>query len=193
MPRRYPRGKKGMSLVITIIGVLIYLAAYLGWLDPITKKLETSDPGLYPVVSYSDGDTITIDMHGVDEEIRFIGIDTPETHDPRKNVQCGGREASAYTKKRIGQFGKVRLASDPLSSNRDRYNRLLRYVYLPDGTFMNKTLVREGYAFAYTSFPFTNSASFLKLEDEAKNQKRGLWAFCKPYVNDYGGYTSNDL
>ena len=185
--------RKHLSLLSLVVLIVVLLAQHYGWFDKFNNSVSEVNPGLYHVVSYSDGDTITVDMNGHDEEIRFIGVDTPETHDPRKNVQCGGPEASAFTKKRIGAYGKVRLQSDVLSSNRDRYNRLLRYVYLPDGTLMNRNLIVNGHGFAYTYFPFSKSAQFTKDEALAKQAKIGLWAHCNPSPNEYGGYTSNDL
>lgn len=191
--KRYRYRKTHLSWLSLAVIVFVLLAQHFGWFERLNTVITTNDPGLYHVVSYSDGDTITVDMNGRKEEIRFIGVDTPETHDPRKNVQCGGPEASAFTKQTIGAFGKVRLELDALSSNRDRYDRLLRYVYLPDGTLMNETLIQKGYGFAYTYFPFTKSARFLRDEQAAKGAKLGLWSHCTPQPNDYGGYTSNDL
>jgi micrococcal nuclease len=143
------------------------------------------------VVSFSDGDTVTVDMNGTDETIRFIGVDTPEVHDPRKAVQCFGEAASAFTKQIIGA-NHLRLEADPLNTNRDRYNRLLRYVYLPDGRLVNAEIIRQGYGFAYLGFPFSKSETFASLEKEARQQSRGLWGECKPSMNEFGGYTSED-
>jgi micrococcal nuclease len=193
---RYFR-KKHFSWPLLFIMVALLIAQQFGWLGKPASAahtaFENNNPGLYTVVSYSDGDTITVDMNGSQETIRFIGVDTPETHDPRKKVQCGGPEAAAYTKKTIGRTGKVRLGSDALSSNRDRYDRLLRYVYLPDGTLMNENLIQNGYGFAYTYFPFSKSALFAKDEAMALSARKGLWSHCTPQPNDFGGYTSNDL
>lgn len=130
-------------------------------------------------------------MDGTQEEIRFIGVDTPETQDPRKAVQCFGKAASDFTKQLIGNQ-PVRLEADALSSNRDRYNRLLRYVYLPDGRLVQAEIVKAGYGFAYTSFPFTKSEEFSTYQREAREQSRGLWKDCTPTQNTFGGFTSND-
>ncbi|MCA9325616.1 thermonuclease family protein [Candidatus Saccharibacteria bacterium] len=191
MSRRLRR--RHVTWLSLAIALFLLIGQHYGWFDTFNDLVNSGNPGLYRVVSYADGDTITVDMNGHDEEIRFIGVDTPETHDPRKNVQCGGPAASVYTKKRISAYGKVRLQSDALSSNRDRYNRLLRYVYLPDGTLMNENLIQNGYGFAYTYFPFSKSAKFIKDEATAQAAKKGLWGYCKPTPNQYGGYTSNDL
>jgi micrococcal nuclease len=146
---------------------------------------------MYTVVRVDDGDTIVVDMAGTEEKIRFIGLDTPETQDPRKPVQCYGQAASAQAKSLIGN-GPVRLESDPLSSNRDRYNRLLRYVYLSDGQLVNLAMIEQGYGFAYLSFPFTKSDEFAAAQTTAREQNRGLWSSCTPQPNQYGGYTSNN-
>jgi len=145
----------------------------------------------YQVTKVDDGDTIIIDMNGAAEKVRFIGVDTPETKDPRKAVQCYGKLASEFTKNKINNQ-RVRLEADELNTNRDRYNRLLRYVYLPDGTLLNAEIIRQGYGFAYTSFPFTQKEEFKQLEDFARTNNIGLWGSCQPNKNKYGGYTSKD-
>lgn len=180
------------KLVSLLIGlVLAGLGYFLNQQQPPASVLGTVSPGYYRVTEVADGDTIVIDMSGTAERVRFIGVDTPETQDPRKAVQCFGKAASEFTKKLIGS-DPVRLESDPLSTNRDRYNRLLRYVYLPDGRLLEEEIIREGYGFAYTSFPFTKTEHFKQLETEARTQGRGLWGNCTPTVNEHGTFTSND-
>lgn len=191
MKYRRPRlSRKNFSWTTFVIVLFILIGQHYGWFDWLSEQAVSSQPGLYHVLSVEDGDTIVIDMHGKDERIRFIGVDTPETKDPRKPVQCYGPEASAFTKRTIGTQ-RVRLASDPLSNNRDRYERLLRYVYLPDGTLVNQLLITSGYGFAYTSFPFAKSAVFVREEAAAQKANRGVWKHCQPYLNEYGVYTSN--
>jgi len=156
---------------------LVWTVKNQGWWEKSTR-IAQSQPGFYSVIRISDGDTITVNMNGNLEEIRFIGVDTPETHDPRKPVQCYGQEAADYTKKLlVGQ--KVRLQADSLNTNRDRYNRLLRYVYLADGSLIEAKLIAEGYGFAYTLFPFEKASEFLSYEHLAKQTGRGLWAACQ--------------
>lgn len=130
-------------------------------------------------------------MNGAVETVRFIGVDTPETHRPNTPVQCYGPEAANFTRTRIEKYGKVRLQADPLDTNRDRYNRLLRYVYLPDDTLMNELLIKQGYGFAYLGFPFSKTLQFAADQKSAQNSRAGLWSACHPTVNQYGGYTSN--
>ena len=115
----------------------------------------------------------------------MIGVDTPETHRPNTPVQCYGVEAAEYTKKLIGG-NKVRLQADPLNTNRARYDRLLRYVYLPDGTLVEKRLISEGYGFAYTQFPFFKTQEFKGYEESAKATSKGLWSACEVTVQSNG-------
>ncbi len=183
-------GRRKVTWLSLSITLFVLIGQQYGWFDWLNARAEINQPGLYRVVKFDDGDTIAVDMNGTTETIRFIGVDTPETHDPRKPVQCFGPEAATYTKLTVGAQ-RVRLASDPLSSNRDRYDRLLRYVYLPDGTLLNEQLIKTGHGFAYTYFPFTKSALFTKDEAVAQKAKIGVWKFCKPVANQYGGYTSN--
>lgn len=192
MTRRLLPHKKSLPWLTLALVIFISAGQYFGWFNMPEQVAQTSQPGLYRVVKFFDGDTIAVNMNGHIEKIRFIGVDTPETHDPRKPVQCGGPNAAAYTKKTIGHQ-KVRLVSDILSDNRDRYDRLLRYVYLPDGTLLNDQLIKTGHGFAYTYFPFSKSVQFIKDERSARHNHRGLWGYCHPKPNKYGGYTSPPL
>jgi micrococcal nuclease len=142
-------------------------------------QVHKSTPSGYYFVTYVvDGDTIEVDMNGVREKVRLIGVDTPETHHPTKPVQCFGLKAADYTKTHV-EHVNVRLESDPINQNRDRYQRLLRYVYLEDGTLWNAKLIEDGYGHALTAFPFTKVDEFTKLETEARVQSRGLWNECQ--------------
>ncbi|MCZ6752535.1 MAG: thermonuclease family protein, partial [Acidobacteria bacterium] len=100
------------------------------------------------VVRVVDGDTLLLDRK---ERVRLIGVDTPETVDPRRPVERFGKEASAFMK-RMAEGKKVRLEYD--QDRKDRFGRTLAYVYLEDGTFLNAEIVRQGYGHAYTQFPF---------------------------------------
>lgn len=117
-----------------------------------------------------DGDTIVVQGVGT---VRLIGVDTPETVDPRRPVQYFGREASAFTRG-VAAGKVVRLEFDV--DRRDRYGRTLAYVYLPDGMFLNAEIVRQGYGHAYTQFPFKFLEQFRTYEREARQVGRGLWA-----------------
>lgn len=181
--------RKLLNLLVSLL-VLVIGAYVVPRVETAGTDKAPAPAGMYRIAQFNDGDTITVDMAGIEERIRMIGVDTPETEDPRKPVQCFGKAASSFTKQLIGQQ-PVRLEADPFNTNRDRYNRLLRYVYLPDGRLVNAEIIREGYGFAYTGFPFAKLDEFRQLQTEARQANRGLWANCKPEVNQYGGYTSN--
>lgn len=185
------RRKHGISLALLIVAAFIWVGQTYGWFGDMKQGVVTNQPGLYSVDHFVDGDTITVNMNGKIETIRMIGVDTPETHKPNTPVQCYGPAAAAFTKNIIGNQ-KVRLASDSLSTNRDRYNRLLRYVYLSDGTNLDKKLIQDGYGFAYTYFPFTKSAEFSQAQSEAQKANKGLWGNCKPYEESNGRWQSNN-
>jgi micrococcal nuclease len=137
------------------------------------QTVETTTTTLATITRVIDGDTVEL---STGQRLRYIGIDTPETVDPRKGVQCFGKEASAYNKSIVlGQ--KVRLDKDV--SDVDRYHRLLRYVYLEDGTFVNLKLVTEGYARAATFPPDVEySKVFVAAEAVARQAGKGLWGKC---------------
>ena len=183
--------KQLITLGLGLIGLAIGALQQHNIVAPIATLAEKNQPGLYSVVEFTDGDTITVNMDGTKEKVRFIGVDTPETHDPRKAVQCFGLAAATFTKTILGT-NKVRLEADPQNTNRDRYSRLLRYVYLPDGRLVNAEIIKQGYGFAYTSFPFEKLEEFKNYQTEAQAKKLGLWGSCQPELNKYGGYTSSD-
>jgi endonuclease YncB( thermonuclease family) len=191
LPRSLQKRLIVLGVTVLIAGVTA-LGQHFGWFKDPSKTLQTADPGMYAINHFVDGDTIAVNMNGKVEKVRFIGVDTPETHKPNTPVQCFGEEAAAHTKQIIGSQ-RVRLEADSQSTNRDRYDRLLRYVYLADGTNVNESLVRNGYAFYYPYFPFTKSAQFATDQQEAQDEHLGLWAHCKPSPTDGGGYTSNSL
>ena len=125
-----------------------------------------------------DGDTFVAAVAGRSERIRVIGVDTPETVDPDRPVQPYGKEASHFAKAMLTDR-TVRLEGDV--EPRDRYGRLLAYVWLPDGTFWNALLAAEGYAQLITIPPDVSYAGlFRELVDEARRANRGLWAGRSP-------------
>lgn len=187
------RRRQLTAILSAVVALIIAGAAQqLGWFETPIDQLEQNQPGLYKVVRFSDGDTITVDMNGKNETIRMIGVDTPETHDPDTPVQCYGMAASAYTKELIGDQ-KVRLEADPTNQNRDRYNRLLRYIYLPDGRLVQSEIIKNGYGFSYTQFPFLKTEEFNALETEAKANNRGLWGNCTVTVEPSGREQTNPV
>lgn len=176
------------ALLSFILAGFVWLGQKQGWLEqPLVEKdvsqtndtinKETLKPDEAVVVSVVDGDTIKVAINGQKETVRLIGVDTPETRDPRKPVQCFGDAASNFTKNLVSDK-KVRLESDSKSSNRDRYDRILRYVYLQDNTLVNIEIISQGYGFAYTSFEFDKINEFKLAEKQAREGNLGLWGSC---------------
>lgn len=144
--------------------------------QPTTVQPSVSQYAYYSVVEVVDGDTIKINMNGEVETLRLIGMDTPETVDPRKTVQCFGKEASNKAKELL--LGKkVRIEMDPTQGERDKYNRLLAYVYRDDGLFYNKYMIEQGYAHEYTySTPYKYQVDFKVAQKLAQTAQLGLWS-----------------
>lgn len=135
-------------------------------------------PGDATVVRIVDGDTIRVDVAGGEEAVRLIGIDTPETHGRGGLRECFGEEATEYVAALIPAGTPVRLVRDVEA--RDRYGRLLAYVYrAEDDLFVNLALARDGYAAAATFPPnVTYADRFVAAAAEARSAGRGLWGAC---------------
>jgi|GEM_PF-3281053 len=186
--RSFYRHKKIVSSIILLI---VFGLSYLLEGDQIkntiskSKERENTKKELVKVIKVVDGDTITIEGG---KKVRYIGIDAPETKDPRKPIQCFGKEATLKNKELVeGKF--IYLEKD--ISNLDKYGRLLRYVWLPlensdskvnkskQNLLVNDYLVRQGFAYA-VSFPpdIKHQDLFIEAQKEARANNRGLWANC---------------
>ncbi len=125
------------------------------------------------VVAVVDGDTIRVEIDGDPFRVRYIGIDAPETGESGSPREWMSAEATE-TNRRLVEGRSVYLQKDV--SETDRYGRLLRYVYLEDGTFVNAELVRLGHATAATFPPDVNQQPHLQeMERQAREARRGLW------------------
>lgn len=144
---------------------------------PVNTPATDTNAVYYKVTSVSDGDTIKVNINGKTETVRLIGVDTPETKDPRKPVQCFGKQASDFTTQQLNGTD-VRLEPDTTQQERDKYGRLLRYVYMPNGTLFNELLVSSGYAYEYTyqNNPYQFHDDFIKAQRVAQIEGRGLWS-----------------
>ncbi|MFA6405438.1 MAG: thermonuclease family protein [Candidatus Paceibacterota bacterium] len=143
--------------------------------DTVNTNIAPKSGELVKVVRVVDGDTINVEINGKIEPVRYIGIDTPETVDPRKPVQCFGVEASKKNKELV-EGKMVRLETD--ITDRDKYNRLLRYIWLDD-TLINQVLVEQGYAKSYSYPPDVKyQDKFVAAEKQARENKLGLWTAC---------------
>lgn len=179
-----------LGICLAAAACAAYIGQRAGWLHS-AQTTGDNQPGLYSINHFVDGDTIAVNMNGKTESVRLIGVDTPETHKPNTPVQCYGPAAAAYTKNLIGH-SQVRLQADSESDNRDRYGRLLRYVYVPDGRLVENELIKNGYGFAYTQFAFSKASEFRALQDEAQAAHKGLWANCSPYQESSGRWQTNN-
>ena len=150
---------------------------------PVSPNVEvkstitsSSLPTFYTVTGIVDGDTIKISMDGSVETLRLMGMDTPETVDPRKSVQCFGKEASDKAKELLSGR-KIRIETDITQGARDKYDRLLAYVYRDDGLFYNKSMIEQGYAHEYTyNLPYKYQSEFKSAQVAAQSSHLGLWS-----------------
>ena len=129
-----------------------------------------------------DGDTVRVDIDGVSEDVRLIGIDTPETVHPTRPVECFGPEASAHIAELLPEGTAVVLQRD--TEERDHFGRLLAYVVrADDGLFVNEAMVRGGFAEVLTIAPnVTHTATFTAAAAEARRDGLGLWVACSGAV-----------
>jgi micrococcal nuclease len=149
-------------------GLATSKAERASWPDPPKDAVPVR------VQRVTDGDTFVATVKGRRERIRIIGVDTPESVDPRRPDEPFGEEASNFAKRYL-DGATVRLAGDV--EPRDRYGRMLAYVWLEDGTFWNALLAAEGYAQQLTIPPNVTYADlFRRLVSEARRSNRGLWA-----------------
>lgn len=177
---------KGLSFITSLFFFALALAIFREILVNHSVQIQTphitignvvsAGKTLYTVTRVIDGDTIEIDLDGNKEKIRLLGINTPETVDPRRPVQCFGKEASQRMKS-LAEGESVYIEYDDTQTVRDVYDRLLAYVYLQDGQMLNRKMIAEGYAYEYTyHVPYIHQKEFRDLMTFAKNNKRGLWA-----------------
>lgn len=157
--------KKIAILILTLAGLVTTLI--------FTQPEEAGNNETGRVVRVIDGDTIQLEMAGRNVRVRYIGIDAPESG---RTVECFGREATEFHRALVaGQA--LRLERDV--NETDRFGRLLRYAYLPDGRMVNEVLVREGYALARSFPPDVKHQDRLRAaEREARQARRGLWGRC---------------
>lgn len=169
--------------VVCIIGLIIWgsfaLHAY--------SEVVIDPDAYYLVESVVDGDTFKVDVGASNVgssdsqviTVRVLGINTPETVDPRRPVQCYGPEASKEAKSLLGGH-KVKLTFSPNREMKDKYGRYLAYVYRDDGLFFNEYMIDEGYAREYTvGTAYSLQVEFRTSQKEAQKAKKGLWGACK--------------
>lgn len=123
-----------------------------------------------------DGDTVKVMYEGEEVTIRVIGINTPETVDPRKPVECFGAEASQATKMFLPEGSQGTLTPDSTQDDQDKYGRLLRYITNEHGEDLGLYLISSGYAYEYTyRVPYERQAEYRAAQQEAEQAGAGLW------------------
>lgn len=172
------RTQRILVLIISICITSIYSLTVSQGTDPKEHRTQRANLSLKQatVIRVIDGDTFLAEIDGEEKRVRLIGIDTPESVDPRKTVECFGKEAAQMLRS-IFEEKEVLLESDPSQGEQDKYGRLLRYGYASGATTsINAYMIKEGYAHEYTyTIPYRYRAEFKAYEQEARLAKRGLW------------------
>lgn len=186
--RRKLKARGPAALIAALIA-----AAVAYW---TTRQPPQGVPTQGTVSKVSDGDTLHVSADGTDHTLRLIGVDTPELHESdklerdakrtgqdKRTIQALGKRASAFTR-RLCDGKSCRLEFDPTnasSGHRDKYGRLLAFVFVPGDAgsevLVNAEIIRAGYGAAMTAYPFDEGrkAEFLRLQRQARTAKRGLW------------------
>ncbi len=143
--------------------------------DKIT--VQTYD-GPYPILSVIDGDTVQLQIDGQQETIRVLGIDTPETEHSSRGAECYGAEASAYAQELLADTS-VHIQTDSSQDMRDKYDRVLAYIQMEDGTDFGEVMITQGYAEEFTFIkPYQNQKVYRDAEKSARFEKVGQWGEC---------------
>jgi micrococcal nuclease len=159
---------KTTIFVVTI--VTIFILNFFVYQPYLFTKEKFEDAYVVWIV---DGDTIIVKIDGKKEKVRFIGIDTPEFRNKYNKPEPIAKEAFLYTKK-VLKNQTVQMESDKFAGNRDKYGRLLRYIYI-NGSLHNAELIKIGYASVFKKFVFSKKEEFLLYENEAKQSRKGIW------------------
>jgi micrococcal nuclease len=178
---------KGIIKTVFTLGLFLIILVYFAYnklTDENSAGQEKKKQDLLYIKRVVDGDTFEMSDG---KKVRLLGIDTPEKYESNKldrdaelskqdkaTVRKLGKMASDYVKG-FAEGKNARLERDPVNDDKDKYGRLLRYVYLEDGTCVNAKIIAEGYAQVYDKFPISKLDEFRKLQREARENRRGLW------------------
>src|SRR4051794_17899592 len=162
-------------VLVLVVGVAFVVVVAISRRNDSDEALPAGEAHVVRVI---DGDTIVVRLSSGEEHVRLIGIDTPETHKPGTPVECFGPEAAARMTALLPEGSTVRLERD--AEARDRYGRLLAYVYrLSDGMFVERTMLDEGLAAPLAIAPdVAHRGEFEQAAATAQQQHLGLWQAC---------------
>lgn len=166
------------TLCVLVVGS-VWAGSVSGLFVSGPKLVALDEHAEYKVTRVIDGDTFKAMIGAQEITVRVLGVNTPETVDPRKPPECYGKEASDEVKSLL-EGRTVRLVQNPHREATDKYGRYLLYVYRDDGLFLNEYLLQKGYAREYTvGRPYDMQVEFRQIEATAKAAGRGLWRACE--------------
>jgi micrococcal nuclease len=181
---RWKRRRRSLATLAAMLvtASLLLAADRAGWFGSVQDgDLQRYHGRSFACVKVVDGDTLDIaapDAGRPHTRIRLWGVDTPETVKPNTPVQHFGPEASRFTRDRAeGKTVRVELLAH---DTRDKYGRLLAYVYLPDGTMLNEAIIAEGFGYADSRFEHRYLFEFGRAMRDARDARRGLWRDVQP-------------
>lgn len=163
-----------LFLVVLVAASVFTFSAGESFGNLQANTFANADQDFFEITKVIDGDTIVYEKNGQSRIVRLLGVDTPETKDPRKPVQCFGKEASNYVEANL--LGKkVKLVNDAYENKLDKYGRELKYVWREDGLFINADLIEKGLAFATPQYKFEFRDKFSAMQEIAEEKQIGLW------------------
>jgi len=171
-----------------VVLIFVFVVGIISSMKPIKEGEETSPSTnsiekigkFYPVLHVFDGDTFSVEIDGRTEMVRAIGIDAPETGEKYTDQECFAKQSKeGAIELLLGE--NVKLDLDPTQADRDKYDRLLRYVRLKDGTFFNLVMIERGYAkeYTYQNSTYQHHQEFIDAQMLARNKSLGMWAECE--------------
>jgi micrococcal nuclease len=189
------RRKRAVLIGLTLIGTALFVWLDRGFVAPqwagtptsggrtLATDLARYHGGRFPVVRVVDGDTLHLgvaDADGATTRVRLVGIDAPEMGGGDRERMYFAEEATAFVE-RLALDRQVTVYLDEQAGSRDRYGRLLAYIQLSDGGFLNEELLSEGFAYAHLRFRHGYYQKYQQLEAGARALKKGLWAGVQPH------------
>jgi micrococcal nuclease len=188
-------------LVYTLIIVAVFIQHYSSRSVPLDpSSLHTAleqDTAQYPTQSHQDvlkaqvetvfdGDTFAALLSdGTSVHVRLLGINSPEVAGPYRTAECFGKEASSALKNLLPKGTPVQLQTDPTQDTKDKYGRMLAYVFTSDNVLLNEQLIRTGSAYEYTyRKPYQKQSDFQSAEKVAMTQGAGMWAACPARIRN---------